>query len=164
MDRRSTWLAILGPVGVVIAIVALILAISAKNQGSSEQKVTAEVRRQAQVAVARVDDALRADVHRAAGAVNALDQRSREARRQNALLRRSTAANRGGIAANRDVIAANRAAIGRLGQRVDALAAQIGQLQGQSARLQGESGRIPGLQRQVNALKTAVHKLNANRP
>src|SRR4051794_21816747 len=68
-DRRTMWLGlVVGALGVAVAVVALLIAIDAKNDTVSDEKLAAAVKAQAVTASADVSSELRSDVSAAAGA------------------------------------------------------------------------------------------------
>jgi len=121
IDRRSLWLAIVAGVGVVIAIVALILAISAKSATNNNAKVTAQVKQDANLAVAGVHGQLQRDVASATVVLQQLTAESRTAALRRAQLLHDVNANKAGVAVNRETIVKMEASINTLTADVNKL-------------------------------------------
>jgi chromosome segregation ATPase len=127
-DRRALWLAIAGAIGLVVAIVALIIAISAKNASVSDAKVTAEVKRDAGLAVAGVHAQIQRDVASANTVLHQLEAGSRAAARTRDALLRDVKQNRAGLAASNATIAKMQVEINTLGTEVKKLTATVNTL------------------------------------
>ncbi len=121
MDRRSIWLAIAAGVGIVIAIVALVLAVSAKNATSNNAKVTAQVKQDARLAVAGIHTQLQHDVASATTVLRQLQAASADASRTRAGLLRDISQNRAAVASNRGSIQKIQASLTTLTAKVHKL-------------------------------------------
>lgn len=149
-NRRALWLAIAGGVGIVIGIVALIIAIDAKNATKSDKELTAEVNKQAQVAVAGIRGQLDRDVARASAVLTTLRATSKTAKATREQLRQDVGRNRSGVAANATAIQNLQGTTNDLQQSVSSLNTQVSSLQAEVARLR--SGQLD-LDRRVSALE-----------
>ena len=127
-DRRALWLAIAGAIGLVVAIVALIIAISAKNASVSDAKVTAEVKRDAGLAVAGIHAQIQRDVVSANTVLRQLEAGSRAAATTRDALLRDVKQNRAGLAASHATIAKMQVEINTLSAEVKKLTATVGTL------------------------------------
>jgi hypothetical protein len=145
IDRRSLWLAIAGGVGIVIAIVALIVAISAKNATSSDARITAQVNRDARLAVAGVHSQLQHDVASATAVLRQLEAGSTAASRtDNKLLR--------DVNQNKSSAASNRGSIDKLQASINTLTAEVQKTNGTVTKL---SANQQALTKRVDALEKA---------
>lgn len=127
-DRRFWWLAIAGGVGIVIAVVALIIAISAQNATNNDAKVTAQVKEDARLAVAGVHNQLRHDVTSATNVLRQLQAGSSAAARVRDELIRD-------VNHNKSAVATNRVSIEKLQASINTLTAQVHQLNGTVTKL-----------------------------
>jgi hypothetical protein len=120
-NRTSTWALVVGGLGVVVAIVALVIAIGAKNDTRDDTQLTKAVNAQAAQAVDSVRGELKRDVRAANTTLVRLRASSAAAKRTRVALKRATGANSSGVANN-------RVAIGQLQQSVDTLNDQVADL------------------------------------
>jgi chromosome segregation ATPase len=88
-DRRTMWFGVaVGTVGAAVAVIALVVAIGAKNDTVSDEKLAAAVKAQAVTASADVSSELRSDVSAAASARRQIKVAVARARDSEAKLRR----------------------------------------------------------------------------
>lgn len=144
-DPKSLWALAIGGIGVVVAIVALIFAVGAKNDTNDDVRVTAAVERQVRAAVASVQGELQNDTRSAEDVIARLRSGASAAARTRRSLQREANANRAGVAVNQGDI-----------QR---LQGSIDTLNSQYARLNDTVGGlvidVRELQIRVRALETA---------
>jgi len=148
-DRRNMLLAIIGVAGMVIGIVALIIAIAANNASQSDAKVTAQVHQEAQVALAGVRNELRRDAASAAALVQHLQVESNQATRARRNLLAGVEQNKAGVATNRSGVATNRSGVATNRASISDLASTVTTL----------NGDVQTLSRSVDNLKTSQDDL-----
>jgi chromosome segregation ATPase len=147
IDRRSLWLAIAGGVGIVIAIVALIVAISAKNATNNDAKITAQVNQDARLAVSGVHTQLQHDVASATAVLRQLEAGSTAASRTDSKLLRD-------VSQNKSSAASNRSSIQKMQASINALTTELHKL----------NGTVTTLGANQRALTTRVDALEKTRP
>lgn len=121
VDRRTLWLAIAGAAALIIAIVALILAVSAKNATNTDAKVTSAVNGAARLAVTGLHTQLQHDVASATAVLRALQASGAAAARTRAGLLRD-------INHNKAALALSNGTVGKLQTSVNSVTAQMRKL------------------------------------
>jgi chromosome segregation ATPase len=145
IDRKTLWLAIAGGVGIAIGIVALVIAISAQNATTNDAKITAQVNRDARLAVAGIHSQLQQDVASATAVLRQLQAGSTAASRTDGKLLRDVNQNKSGVAGN-------SASIGKMQASINTLNGEVGKLNSTVTNL-GASEQA--LTKRVNALEKA---------
>lgn len=125
-DRRLLWVAAAAAAaGLLIAIVALVLAIDARNANNADVKVTDAVRQQARAAVADVQAQLQRDIGNANGVLLRLRASSAAARQARESLQAEATANRSGIAIDTGDIQRLQSSIDTLNGQVTTLTVTV---------------------------------------
>jgi chromosome segregation ATPase len=149
-NRTVIWALAVGACGVVVAIVALVIAISANSTTNDDAKIARTVR----IDETRQIHGVRADLQRNVAAATAvltrLQHSSSKAHRADAALRRDIGATKSGITSNKSQIAVNRS-------RIDSADANISRLQ---TTVGGLSADVKSLTRAVAAQKQAQQALD----
>ena len=130
----------------MIAIVALIIAISAKNATSTDAKVTAEVSRAAHAAVAGVDAQLRRDSANATSVLHQLQTEAAAARKSRDQLLHEVGQNQTGVARNARAIAALQKDVSTLTAEVQKLSTTVANL---STTQKSLEQRVAALEKKV---------------
>ncbi len=146
VDRKLLWLAIAGGAGIIIGIVALIIAISANNATQSNAKLTAQVNQAAQHAVVGIHDQLQHDVASATTVLRALQASEAAANREHDQLRQD-------VNVNKSAVAVNRASIAKIETSITALTSEVHQLSEKVTKL---STNQQALTKRVDALTTST--------
>jgi chromosome segregation ATPase len=162
-NRTTLWALIVGGCGVVVAIVALVIAISANSTTNDNAKISKEVR----IAETREISGVRADLQRnvvaATAVLKRLQRDSGRAHRTDAKLRHDVNTTKTGINANRSQIALNHSQITAANANISKLQSTVGGLHAdvkslttsvdsQKQAQQALTRRVKNLQRTVNAL------------
>jgi uncharacterized protein YlxW (UPF0749 family) len=168
--RTVIWALVIGALGVVVAIVALVIAISANSTTNDNAKITKAVR----VEEGRQIGGVRADLQRNVAAATAVLKRlqhsSSRAHRADAALRRDVNTAKNGVLRNGARISANRETIASLQTSVVHVQANVANLQTTvgslstavknlttSSTSQAQQQRV--LSRRLNALQKTVNAL-----
>ncbi len=148
-NRTIIWALVVGACGVVVAVVALVIAISASSTTNDDAKIAKAVR----IAETRQIHGVRADLQRNVAAATALLTRlqhsSSKAHRADAALRRDIGATNSGVTTNKSQIAVNRS-------RIDTADANISRLQ---TTVGGLNADVKSLRNSVTAQKQAQQAL-----
>lgn len=162
-SRTIIWALVVGACGVVVAIVALVIAISANHTTNDNAKITKAVR----TAENRQISGVRADLQRNVAAATAVLRRLRHssasAHRADAKLRRDVSATKSGVVNNRSQITVNRSRINTADANISHLQTSVGGLNADVKSLQTSATaqkqaqqalaqHIKRLQRTVNSL------------
>jgi chromosome segregation ATPase len=127
-DRTIIWALAVGACGVVVAIVALVIAISANSTTNDDAKIAKAVR----IAETRQIHGVRADLQRNVAAATAvltrLQHSSSKAHRADAALRRDIGATNSGVTTNKSQIAVNRSRIDTADANISRLQTTVGAL------------------------------------
>jgi chromosome segregation ATPase len=144
VDRKSLWLAIAGGLGIIIGVVALIIAISAKNASENDAQVTARVNRDAQLAVAGIHNQLQQDIASATTVLRQLQVSSTAASQARSALQNGINQTKSGIASNRTSITSMQAQINTVTAEVHRLSTTVSKL---STNLTALTKRVDALEK-----------------
>ena len=155
-NRMNIWALAVGACGVVVAIVALVIAISANHTTNDDAKIANAVR----IAENRQIHGVRADLRRNVTAATVLLKRlqrsSANAHHADAKLRRDVSATKNGVTSNRSQITTANANISRLQTAVGGLNADVKSLTtsvtSQKRAQQALAQRVKKLQKTVASL------------
>jgi chromosome segregation ATPase len=162
-NRTIIWALVVGGVGVVVAIVALVIAISANHTTNDNAKITKAVR----VAEARQISGVRADLQKNVTAATAilrrLQHQSSRAHRADSVLRRDVSFTKNGVTVNRSQITANRSAISAANANIARLQTSVGGLHADvkalTASVASQKTAQQALARRVRRLQSTVNAL-----
>jgi chromosome segregation ATPase len=148
------WLAIAGGVGIVIGIVALIIAISAKNATNNDAKVTAAVNRAARLAVVGLHNQLQHDVASATTVLRQLQASGAAAAKTRQDLLRD-------INRNKTALAISAGTITKLQTSVNTVTAEVRKLQTTVTNLGNAQQELT---KRVNALSSQTTTTTTTTP
>ena len=155
-DRRIMWALVIGGLGVVVAIVALAIAISAKSATNDDAKIAKAVKAEESRQIGGVRADLQKNVASATLILQRLQGSSSNAHRADAALRRDAAAAQTGVTNNRARISAAQTSIANLQTMVANLNTKIAGLMNsiasQKQEQQSLTHRVDALQKTVAAL------------
>jgi chromosome segregation ATPase len=168
--RKVIWALVIGALGVVVAVVALVIAISANHTTNDNAKITKAVRAEegAQIGGVRAD--LQKNVAAATVVLTRLQHSSSRAHRQDAALRRDVNTAKNGVLRNGARISANRETIANLQTNIVHLQANVANLQTTVGSLsttvknlttssKSQAQQLRALTRHLNALQKTVNAL-----
>lgn len=113
-NRVSTWALVVGGLGVVVGVVALVIALTANHSTNDTAKIARAVKLEETRQIGAVRGDLQRNVAEAKGILRRLGDSATRARRADAALRRDANATKSGVANNRANIAAAQTDIARL--------------------------------------------------
>jgi chromosome segregation ATPase len=168
--RTIIWALVIGALGVVVAVVALVIALSANTSTNDNAKITKAVRAEQTRQIGGVRADLQKNVAAATAVLTHLQRSSSRAHRADAKLRRDVSNARNGVLKNGAKISANKETIATLQTSIVHVQANIANLQrsvgslnrtvknlsvsssSQDLQLQLLSHRLNALQKTVNNL------------
>lgn len=155
-DRRTLWALLIGGAGVVVAIVALVIAISANSATNDDAKIAKAVMTEENRQIGGVRANLRKDVAAATLILKRLQDSSSNARRADAALRHDAVTAQNGVNNNRARISATQTSIANVQKTVGNLNGKIRGLTGSTAsqarEQQALTQRLKALQKEVASL------------
>jgi chromosome segregation ATPase len=155
-DRKTMWALIIGGLGVVVAIVALVVAISATSQTDDNAKIVAAVRAEANNQIGGVRAELQKNVTAATVVLKQLQGGSTQAARARDALRQEVNANKTAVAGNQASIKALQTNVATLNTAVKALTTSVATLTKNQDTLTTNQNslqsEVKALQKQVAAL------------
>lgn len=169
-NRTTIWALVVGGLGVVVAIVALVIALSANTTTNDNAKITKAVRAQEDSQIGGVRADLQKNVTAATAVLRHLQRSSARAHRQDAALRRDVNNAKNGVLKNGAQINANKESIATLQTSIVHVQANITNLQ-QSVRSldttvkhltassSSQAQQLRVLTRRLNALQKTVNNL-----
>jgi uncharacterized protein YlxW (UPF0749 family) len=143
--RTTIWALVIGALAVVVAVVALVIAISANSTTNDNAKITKAVRAEEGRQIGGVRADLQKNVVAATVVLKRLQHSSSRAHRADAALRRDVNTAKSGVLKNGAGISANRATIASL-----------------QATIVHVQANVTNLQTTVGSLSTTVKKLTAS--
>jgi peptidoglycan hydrolase CwlO-like protein len=155
-DRRILWALLIGGAGVVVAIVALVIAISANSATNDDAKIAKAVRTEENRQIGGVRADLGKDVAAATLILRRLQDSSSKARRADAALRHDAVTAQKGVTNNRARIRAAQTSIANVQTTVGNLNAKIrgltGSMASQAREQRSLTQRLKALQKKVASL------------
>jgi chromosome segregation ATPase len=127
-DRKTMWALIIGGLGVVVAIVALVVAISATSQTDDNAKIVSAVKAEANDQIGGVRAELQKNVAAATVVLGQLQAGSAQAARARDALHREVNANKTAVANNQASIKALQTNVATLDTAVKALTTSVATL------------------------------------
>jgi hypothetical protein len=168
--RTTIWALVIGGLGVVVAIVALVIALSANTTTNDQAKITKAVRAQESQQIGGVRADLQKNVTAATAVLRRLQRNSARAHRADAALGHDVKDAKNGVLKNGAQISANKATIADVQTDVVHLRANVSNLQSsvgslntsvkelttastaQAQQLRAITRHLNGLQKEVNNL------------
>jgi uncharacterized protein YlxW (UPF0749 family) len=161
--RTIIWALVIGGLGVVVAIVALVIAISANSTTNDNAKITKAVRTEEGRQIGGVRADLQKNVTAATVVLKRLQHSSSSAHRTDAALRRDANTAKNGVLRNGAGISANKATIVRVQANVANLQTTIRSLsttvKNLTTSLTSQARQQRVLTRHLNALQKTVNAL-----
>lgn len=168
--RTVIWALVIGGLGVVVAIVALVIAISANSSTNDNKKITNAVRAEEGRQIGGVRADLQKNVAAATLVLKRLQHSSARAHRQDAALRRDVNTAKNGVLRNGARIGANQASIANLQRTIVHVQANVSNLQTTVGSLSttdkqlttsstAQARQLRVLTRRLNALQKTVNAL-----
>jgi chromosome segregation ATPase len=146
-NRTNLWALIAGGLGIVLGIVALVVAITSNSTNNDHTKIEKAV----QVAEARQISGVQSNLHRNVAAATVLlkrlQQDSGRAHRADSALRRDVRNTKHGVLHNASKISANSAAISANSSKITAVQANVSSLQNTTGNLNAD----------IRSLRTALN-------
>jgi chromosome segregation ATPase len=124
-DRKTIWALIIGGLGVVVAIVALVIAISAMSATNDDAEITKAVKQEANEQIGGLRADLQKNITAATAVLQRLEAGSSQADRARAALREEASANRSGVASNQASIKALQTSVANLNKQVTGLSDSV---------------------------------------
>jgi chromosome segregation ATPase len=145
-DRRAVWLLVLGALAFVVGVVALLIAIDAKNATSSDEDLAKSVKTEISKQVPELQQALSAQSRKVAAGL-------RQAARAQARIKGSQAVDRKDLGKLSTQLKATNAKLNRLSDDVNGLTNDVNTLKNQQDRTRDTIGTLT---RRVNRLQVQV--------
>ena len=168
--RTIIWALVIGGLGVVVGVVALVIALSANTTTNDNAKITKAVRAEESQQIGGVRADLQKNVAAATAVLGHLQRSSARAHRQDAKLKRDVNNARNGVLRNGARINANKGTIATLQTTIVHVQANINDLQKSVASLNrtvndlstsstAQAQQLRVLTRHLNALQKTVNNL-----
>jgi hypothetical protein len=168
--RTVIWALVVGGLGVVVAVVALVIALSANTTTNDQAKITKAVRAEESRQIGGVRADLKKNVTAATAVLTHLQRSSSRAHRADAKLKRDVNNARNGVLRNGAKISANKETIATLQTSIVHVQANIANLQRSVGSLNttvknltvsstSQDLQLRLLSRRVNALQKTVNNL-----
>jgi outer membrane murein-binding lipoprotein Lpp len=148
-DRRATWLLVLAALAFVVGVVALFIAIDAKNNTTSDEDLAKSVRTEINSAIPHLKSALSSQSE----AITTAGARLRRAERTQKRLAGGQAIDRGDLNKLTAQLKASNAKLNRLSDDVNGLTNDVNALKNQQNRTRDTIGTLT---RRVNRLQVQV--------
>jgi chromosome segregation ATPase len=169
-QRKIIWALVVGGLGVVVAVVALVIAISANSTTNDNAKITRAVRVEAARQIGGIRTDLQKNVVAATAVLRRLQHSSSKAHHEDATLRRDVNSAKNGVLRNGARINANRETIATLQTNIVHLQANVTDLQRTVGNLSAtvkdlgtastsQAQQLRALTRHLNALQKTVNNL-----
>jgi chromosome segregation ATPase len=168
--RTIIWALVIGGLGVVVAIVALVIALSANTSTNDNAKITKAVRAEQSAQIGGVRADLQKNVTAATAVLTRLQRSSLRAHRTDAKLKRDVNTAKNGVLRNGARISANKETIATLQTSIVHVQANITNLQKSVGSLNttvknltasstSQAQQLRVLSRRLNALQKTVNNL-----
>jgi chromosome segregation ATPase len=162
-NRANLWALIAGGLGIVLGIVALVVAITTNHSSNDNAKIEKAV----QVAEARQISGVQSNLHRNVAAATAvlkhLQRDSARAHHADAALKHDVKLTKTGVVRNQQGISANKSQIAVNGSKISSVAADVSNLQnttgGLNADIRGLRNTIATQQKQQQAMARHIKSL-----